>query len=221
VKDDLVTDNPMKGVDRPKTKQVIISTFTTEQIQAMLGICGNDFVGIRNRALILTLIDCGLRVSELCSLQTNDIRWNEQTMLVTGKGNKERIVPFGRTTRSALLTYWERRGDVPATDTFFLTCYGDPINRQRAHCALFECGTKAGVTGLRISPHTFRHTFAVMYLRNGGDVFSLQKMLGHTDLTMTRRYAELSETDVIEKHRQFSPADAIKSTNQNGRKRMK
>ena len=96
-----------------------------------------------------------------------------------------------------------------------------PMNRQRVHTALFDCGKKAGVTGLRISPHTFRHTFAVMYLRNGGDVFSLQKLLGHSDLTMTRRYAELSETDVIEKHRQFSPADAFGMTKQNGRKRLK
>lgn len=69
-------------------------------------------------------------------------------------------------------------------------------------------------------PHTFRHTFAVMYLRNGGDVFSPQKMLGHTDLTMTLRYAELSQTDVIEKHRQCSPADAIKPPSQQGRKRL-
>ena len=137
VKDDVVTDNPMKGVERPKTKKVIIITFTTEQIQAMLGICRSDFVGIRNRALILTLVDCGLRVSEICSLRTEDFKWQEQTMLVTGKGNKERIVPFGRTTRSALLTYWERRGDIPGTNAFFLTCYGDPHEPPAgSHCTI-------------------------------------------------------------------------------------
>ncbi|MHB9132354.1 MAG: tyrosine-type recombinase/integrase [Armatimonadota bacterium] len=219
--DGVIEESPMTGVERPKTKKTLISAFSAEQVEAMIGVCGNDFTGVRNRAIIITFVDCGLRVSELCGLQTDHINWSEQTMVVTGKGNKERRVPFGRVARSTLFSYWERRGDIPGTKEFFLSCYGDPLDRFRVAKALAECGRRAGVTGVRISPHTFRHTFAVMYLRNGGDVFSLQKMLGHTDLTMTRRYAELSQTDVIEKHRQFSPADAIKTPSQSGRKRLK
>lgn len=216
-----VTENPMLTIERPKQKRTLIATFTTEQIQAMLGVCGNDFSGVRNRALIMLLLDCGLRVSELCGIEVADINWSEQTLVVTGKGNKERRVPFGRACRVALMQYFERRGDQLATSAFFLTCYGDPMDRYRVYCALLDCGTKAKVTGVRISPHTFRHTCAVMYLRNGGDVFSLQKLLGHTDLTMTRRYAELSETDVVEKHKLYSPADSIKASQASGRKRMK
>jgi len=219
--DRVIDECPMVGVERPKTKKTLISAFSVEQVEAMLGVCENDFTGVRNRAIIITFVDCGLRVSELCGLKTDHINWNEQTMLVTGKGNKERCVPFGRTARTALFSYWERRGDIPGVKEFFLSCYGDPLNRFRVAKALAECGRRACVTGVRISPHTFRHTFAVMYLRNGGDVFSLQIMLGHTDLTMTRRYAELSQTDVIEKHRLYSPADAIKPPSQSGRKRLK
>ena len=75
---------------------------------------------------------------------------------------------------------------------------------------------------MRCSPHTLRHSFAVSYLRNGGDVFSLQKMLGHSSLDMTRKYAELSQTDVIDKHRMFSPADRLESAKKSGkRKRLR
>jgi integrase/recombinase XerD len=176
---------------------------------------------MRDRAIIPTLVDCGLRVSELIGLKAADINWTDQTMVVLGKGNNERSIPFGRTARSAMLTYQQRRGDITNTCEFFLTCYGDGMSRLAINRTLKTLAATAKITGVRVSPHTFRHTFAVMYLRNGGDVFSLQKLLGHTDLTMTRRYAELSQMDVVAKHRQFSPADAIKPVGQVGRKRLK
>ena len=80
---------------------------------------------------------------------------------------------------------------------------------------------EAKATGVRCSPHTFRHTFAVTYLRAGGDVFSLQKLLGHADLAMTRKYAELSQTDVHEKHRMFSPGDRLKAIRQPRKTRIR
>lgn len=221
VREGFVEDTPMTRVERPKQKKVVIAAFTSAQVEAMLGTCKSDFNGVRNRAIILILLDCGLRVSELCGITLGDFDWSELTVLVTGKGDKERIVPFGHTARSALLTYLERRGDIPKMETFFLTCYGDPMGRYAVLRALKECGTRASVSGVRVSPHTFRHTCAVMYLRNGGDVFSLQKLLGHTDLTMTRRYAELTESDVVKKHRLYSPADAIRAPTPSGRKRMR
>lgn len=115
------------------------------------------------------------------------------------------------TTKHALLNYQARRGNLP-TLSLFVTVYGVGVDRYRVRDIIIERGKQAKVGGVRCSPHTFRHTCAVMYLRNGGDVFSLQKLLGHTDLTMTRRYAELSENDVCEKHRKFSPGDALPQT---------
>ena len=115
------------------------------------------------------------------------------------------IPPVFATGSSLSFTYWERRGDISGTKEFFLSSYGDPLDRFRVAKALAECGQYASVTGVHIYSHTFRHNFAMIYLRNGGDEFSLQKMLGHTDLTMTRHYVELSQTDVIEKHPAVQP----------------
>ena len=104
----------------------------------------------------------------------------------------------------------------------FVTCYGDPLDRFRTLDAVKARCKAAGVVGVRCSPHTFRHTFAVQFLRNGGDVFSLQRLLGHSDLTMTRLYAELSQTDVTEKHRLYSPADRLRPAGPNrGRTRIR
>lgn len=128
--DEVIEKNPMKGIERLKLKKTLIVSFTLEQIEAMLAVCDKSFVGIRDRAVILTMVDCGLRVSELVTMKTADINWTDQTMLVLGKGKKERIVPYGRTTHAALIAYWQRRGDIPNAPEFFLTCYGDAISRR-------------------------------------------------------------------------------------------
>ena len=215
-----VEKNILDAVEKVRCKKKVIPTFTTAQVEAVLNACGKDFRGIRDRAIIMTLLDCGLRVSELTGLRLPDLDWNEQTLLILGKGCKERVVPFGRAAKQALMAYAGRRGELP-TSALFVNAYGDPLTRFRVGRIIAERCMDAGITGVRCSPHTFRHTFAVQYLRNGGDVFSLQKMLGHSDLSMTRRYAELSSTDVLEKHRLFSPGDRLQTKSAGGRKRLR
>jgi integrase/recombinase XerC/integrase/recombinase XerD len=219
VSDGFIECSPMGGVDKPKRRQAIINTFTLQQVEAILKTCGNDFLGLRDRAMIIIMIDCGLRVSELLGLCLDDVSWAEHTFRVIGKGNKERVVPFGNTTATTLTRYISRRGKLKASRVF-VNCYGEPISRYSVRELIGRKGIKAGITGVRCSPHTFRHTFAVQYLRNGGDVFSLQKLLGHTDLSMTRKYAELSQTDVQEKHKLYSPADRLNAS-ESQRKRLK
>ncbi|MBP6963843.1 MAG: tyrosine-type recombinase/integrase [Armatimonadetes bacterium] len=220
VSDGFIAENPMQRVDRVKRRRTVIETFTQEQVERILSSCGKDFVGVRDRAMILVMVDCGLRVSELCGLTMDDISWTEQTLLVVGKGDIERVVPFGQAARQALTQFMARRGALD-TKTVFVSTLGQPLNRHRARDIIKARCKEAGVTGVRCSPHTFRHTCAVWYLRNGGDVFSLQKLLGHSDLTMTRRYCELSQTDVADKHRLYSPADKLTNKNTSGRKRLK
>ena len=103
----------------------------------------------------------------------------------------------------------------------FVNHYAEAFTRWGLRDTVSKRGRQAGVTGVRCSPHVLRHTCAVMYLRNGGDVFTLQKLLGHEDLTMTRRYAELSQTDVQEKHRLYSPMDALRPKTKTGRTRLR
>lgn len=213
-------DNPLATVKRPKAPRTLVQTFTPEQVTALLATCDRGFAGVRDYALILLMLDSAPRVSEVANLRLDDIRWDDQTLRIMGKGSIERRVPFGTTTRRALHAYLAKRG-AQETRAVFITVFGDGMSRACIAQTLKVRGRQAGLTGVRCSPHTFRHTSAVMFLRNGGDVFSLQKLLGHSDLTMTRRYAELSQTDVCERHRQFSPADALSTTMPGGKRRIK
>ncbi|MEN6356546.1 MAG: tyrosine-type recombinase/integrase [Armatimonadota bacterium] len=211
-------NNPSAGISKIRCKKRLIETFSAEQVEAMLATCNKSFQGIRDKAMILILYDCGLRASELCDIRLESIDWYAQTISVIGKGDKERLVSFGKATRLALAQYIARRPEVEASQ-LFITCYGDPLERHRLGAVIKKRCKQAGITGVRCSPHTLRHTFAVNYLRAGGDVFSLQKILGHSDLTMTRRYCELSQTDALERHRMYSPADRLQSPKPTGRRK--
>jgi len=224
VAEEWLAANPMEKVEKVRVPRKVVETFSPEQVEAVLAACNaRSFNGIRLRAVILTLLDCGLRASELCGLTLEDVSWDEGTLRVMGKGSKERLVPFGEATQQALLAYVAKRGRIPGQGALFVTCYGEPMNRHEAHRLLRQAGQKAGLSGVRCSPHTFRHTCAVMYLRNGGDAFTLQKLLGHSSLDMTRRYAELAQADVVAKHRACSPGDrflgAVRGAG--GRKRLR
>jgi site-specific recombinase XerD len=200
--------SPMNGLKKLRAGRRLVNTFSTEQVEALLATCEKSFVGARDRAAIMMLFDCGLRVSELCGLVLDDISWSEQTLFVTGKGDKDRLVSFGESTRRALVRYLDRRGDLE-TKAVFVTSLAEPLTRFRVAKIIKARCARANITGVRCSPHTLRHTFAVSYLRSGGDVFSLQKLLGHSDLSMTRRYCELSDTDALTRHRMHSPGDRL------------
>lgn len=215
--------HPMERMEKPRAPRKVIQTFSLEQVDSIIAGCNSKtFTGCRDRAILFALIDCGLRASELCGLEIDDIDWTGQTMLVRhAKGSKEREVPFGLATRQALSTYVSRRGEL-ASKTLFVTVYGEGFDHFRLRHIIMQRCEAAGIKGVRCSPHTLRHSMAVTYLRNGGDVFSLQKMLGHASLEMTRKYAELSQTDVQDKHRLYSPADRLQSAKStNGRTRLK
>ena len=222
VSDEVIAYDPMTKVEKVRLPRRVIPTLSQEEIERMLATCSpRTFNGARLKAVILTLVDCGLRVSELCGLDLGDVAWEAQTLQVMGKGSKERVVPFGEAARQALLCYLARRGEVAGQSALFLTCYGERLNRVEAHRLLRECGERAGVSG--VHPHRFRHTCAVMFLRGGGDAFTLQKLLGHSSLDMTRRYCELSAADVVAKHRAASPGDRFLSQvrKAGGRKRLR
>ena len=220
VEDGFLATTPMTGVRRMKVRRKVIQTFSLEQIETMLATCGRDFLGIRDRAIVIMLLDTGLRVAELCGLTLDDISWSEQTVFVLGKGNVERIVPFSSTTRQAITKYLTRRGELECKN-LFVTYYGDPMTRHRVYKVIDTMGERAGITGVRCSPHTLRHTSAVHMARAGMDLFSLQKLLGHRDLATTRKYCELSDADVAKQHRLFSPADRLTTKETNGRKRLR
>lgn len=163
VEEGYLVDDPMATVKKPKVTRKLIPTFTAAQMDAMLQACGSDFIGCRDRTIIYVLFDCGLRVSELCGIRLHDIEWSNHTIRVTGKGSKERIVRFGEGSAVALQIYLAEREQVATTPMIFVTRHGQGMNRQGVYRALKACGERAGVKGVRISPHTLRHTCALTY----------------------------------------------------------
>jgi len=201
-------------IPRPPGK--VIPTFSDSQVrQLVAAIDITTPEGYRNYAIILTFLDTGMRVSELCHLKPDDV-WLEDGMLkVLGKGNKERLIPIGKQVQRCLWHYINRYRPEPVgpnCDFLFLTRESRPLTKDRVEKIVAYYGKKAEISGVRCSPHTFRHTAAVKFLRNGGDVFSLQRMLGHASLEMTRRYCELADVDVKRAHTTASPVDNLDLT---------
>jgi len=161
---------------------------------------------VRDRAIVLLLLDTGLRVSEAAGIRLGDLR-PDSSVKVMGKGAKERIVPIGSTARGAIVRYLGQRGPGPIEAPLFLGRRG-ALDWRGMQQVLKRLKARAGITG-RLSPHSLRHTFARSYLVNGGDVFSLQQILGHTTLDMVKRYVSLADADVAAKHRTASPADRL------------
>lgn len=215
-------ENPVIDAEEPLVVEKIIETFTPEQLQTLIADCDSDkdFYGLRDKAAILLLLDTGLRASECCDINLNDINWDNQTILVlAGKGRKQRIVPFAHSVFIALRAYLRVRPDLPH-DYVFVNHFGERLDRDRLRELILRRGKRAKIVGVRLSPHTFRHTFAVQYLLNGGDAFSLQTILGHSTAEMTKRYVHFAQGMLnIIQHR-VSPADTIAPQIGPGRKRI-
>jgi integrase/recombinase XerD len=157
----------------------------------------------RDRALMMALLDTGARATELCEAQYKDLDIETGRLKVTGKGRKTRFVYFGRKGKNAMWAYLLERfpKGKPDVDAYlFLDKDGQsPLNRDSMRHILLRIGKRAGVTNPH--PHRWRHTFTVEYLRNGGDVFTLQQLLGHSTLDMVLRYVQLAQTDMERAHR--------------------
>lgn len=198
-----------------KAPKVVIKPFSPEQVIALLEAPDSTtFIGLRDICIMSLFADTGLRASECLGIKIPDIDMINNVVKVMGKGSKERVVPFGQNTKSWLRAYLRRReslDDMEFEDPklLFITEYGDEVTVYHMDHRLKRYGEKAGVTGVRVSNHTFRHFAAVTWLRNGGDLFSLQRLLGHSSLEMVRRYANYNDSDITSQHKRFSPLDRM------------
>lgn len=192
-----------------KAPRKIVEVLSEEEIARLLS-CANPRSpwGARDYAIVILMLDSGLRLSELIGLKAAELDIDAGYLKVMGKGGKERIVPFGAATQKALWRYAHHFRPEPArTDHFFLNLDGEPMTEAGLRSLFKRLGQRSGVT--RLHPHLCRHTFATRYLMNGGDVFSLQQILGHTTLEMVRRYVSLASAHVAVQHRKFSPMDCL------------
>jgi len=212
IEEGVITENPSKKISRIKTDQAAIATFSNNQITVMLDVTKHhmDFPGIRNYTLITLLYDTGCRISELLGLKIRDIQIDEKILTVRGKGGKRRAVPFGDRSLISLVKYLNKRNKLFEKErVLFLTKFGDPLTLRMTNKIIERIGEKAKVKNIRLSAHTFRHTFAKNWLMNGGDIFSLQKILGHRTLEMVRNYVNITFKDIQSQHSKFSPGDNL------------
>lgn len=204
-----IPENPAEGFKTIKAEKRVIETFTKPQLKALFNAPDrNTFTGYRDYVMMLTLFETGIRVAELEGAQIAGINWKDRLLKVYGKGRKERLVPFQDTLYRQLREYVSIRGLLDH-DSLFVNIDNRPLKKRRIQEIISEYGEQANITGVRVSPHTFRHTFARNYIMNGGDVFSLQKILGHTSLEIVRTYVNLWGTDIVKQHRKFSPLERL------------
>jgi len=156
----------------------------------------------RLHTLACLLLDSGLRINEALSLRSDDVDLDNFLLRVHGKGGKDRVVPISYEMRK-LMWRWLRTQQ-GGGGLVFSTRGGTKLNYHNTLGDFKRLGNRLHITGVRFSFHTLRHTFAVNYIRNGGDVFRLQRILGHTTLEMTRRYVNLQKSDLQAVHSKLS-----------------
>ena len=165
--------------------------------------------GERNRAILETLYGCGLRVSELIGLKISDLHFREGIISVTGKGNKQRLVPIGGSAEKQILIYKDQVRihmpiDKKSEDILFLNRRGKKMSRQMVFVIIKNLAEKIGLKKT-ISPHTFRHSFATHLLQRGVNLRVIQELLGHSNLSTTEKYTVLNYSDLLKSYNKFHP----------------
>lgn len=191
---DLISPKIGRKIPMPKIQVKVIETFTKDEIQRMFTACEDNIYPVliaRNKAILAVLLDTGLRAGELCGLKLSDvyIAPGESFICVLGKGSKEREVGLGVKSSALLSDYIEHYRAASLDEPHvFLTHKHEPLNRNGLDQMLHRLAKRAGVK--HVHPHKWRHTFAVQYLLQGGDVYMLSKLLGHTSIDITQVYVQ-------------------------------
>ncbi|WP_347216380.1 site-specific tyrosine recombinase XerD [Chryseobacterium sp.] len=201
LEDEYREDNPAALLEGPKLGLYLPDTLSLPDINKIItAIEVNTDLGKRNQCIIEVLYGCGLRVSELIDLKISNINFKEQYIKVNGKGNKTRFVPLADYTAELLESYIKEvrsKGKINKKyeDTLFLNSRGTSMSRVIVFLIIKELTDKAGVNK-KISPHTFRHSFATHLLQNGADLRYIQEMLGHSSITTTEIYTHLKTEEL-------------------------
>ncbi|GAE24407.1 phage-related integrase/recombinase [Halalkalibacter wakoensis JCM 9140] len=195
-----------------RTKEDTLESFTPNEIKLLLNaIDDTTYKGFRDKVIVYVLLDTMVRCSELIKIKRENVDLKAGTIQLEPhetKSKRARIVPLSSKTLRLLKEY------IGITEAFeaehlFLTFEGTQLSDRTIRCNLRDWGDLAGISNKRVSPHTFRHTGALFYILNGGDPFSLQKILGHSDMSMVRKYIQMTDTDVKRQHNVFSPISRV------------
>jgi site-specific recombinase XerD len=226
VRRETIASNPFDRVVFPKVGKPLIHTIDAEEFERLLLACAPpnetgpiaERAAVRNRAILWVLYDTGICVSELCGLRLADFDRRHGILTVMGKGSKERRIALGNNCLRNLLYYldkqrpdeeelaeWGSAGE----DHVFLSETRLPLTKNGVTLLFKRIRARAGITDKRISPHIFRHSFAIRYLVLGNDPFSLQELLGHEDITTVKNYMHMNDETIQSQKRKYSPGDHL------------
>ena len=204
----VISDDPAERLKPPKVEKKFPQILTITETQKLME--GPDIQcdkGIRDRAMLELLYATGIRVSELISLKITDMNLGMEYLICHEK-SKERVIPFGSAAKDALILYLDKTRENMIGDNeseyLFVNCSGKPMSRQGFWKLIKYYADKAGIKK-EITPHTFRHSFAAHLLDNGADVQSVQKMMGHADVSTTQMYVEMQSGNVRDVYKKFHP----------------
>jgi integrase/recombinase XerD len=209
VRERRVGADPTLKFAAPKRMPRNIKTLTEAQVEALLAAPDADTpLGLRDRAMLELIYASGLRVSELVTLKTFHLSMNDQVLRITGKGDKERLVPFGAVARDWILRYLAearpRILDGQQTEDFFVTARGEGMTRAMFWVIVKKYARAAGIAS-SLSPHTLRHAFATHLLNHGADLRAVQMLLGHADISTTTIYTHVARERLKQLHAQHHP----------------
>lgn len=168
---------------------------------------------------MLLFLDTGIRSNEALSLREKDFDYEQKVIKVPApfaKNTRARILPVSKQTAKAISTLIKENSIFEDTDYIFLSNYGEKVDPSWIRTRIINYGKHANITNIRVSPHAFRHTFSKFYILNGGDAFTLQRILDHSTMNMVRKYVQMNGEDIKAQHHQFSPINNLKTI-----KRMK
>lgn len=211
-----VIEQPITIVDRSKKGEKLPQVLTLEQMEALIDVVPRDKLsGKRDAAILELMYATGIRVSEVIALTLDRFYADEQFIRVIGKGNKERLVPFGGCAKRAVAEYITARqqAKVKASPYVFLSNRQEPMTRQSIWKLIKKYAKLANIP-FEVTPHTIRHTFATHLLNNGVDLRAIQEMLGHSDISTTQIYVHVAFKDIENQYHTMHPRskDALKES---------
>ena len=209
LRENLIASDPTLNLDRPKLPRALPKTLTETDVERLLNSADSDTtLGLRDRAMLETLYATGLRVSELVGLKLTGLNLNDGVLRVTGKGNKDRLVPLGEESVQWLRRYMaEARPQLlekRLSDAVFVTARGEGMTRQAFWHLIKRRALAAGIIR-PLSPHTLRHAFATHLLNHGADLRVVQMLLGHSDISTTQIYTHVARERLKQLHAQHHP----------------
>jgi len=201
-REDILPGNPIANVSTPKQDRRLPRFLYPTEIDMLLNAPNTSRVlGRRDKAILETMYASGVRVSELVAINMGDIDWGEETILIRGKGNKERLAPLGRQAKTALLDYMENsrnhllQADKATNEAVFLNRFGGRLSGRSIRNIIDKYVEEVAITQ-KVSPHTLRHSFATHLLNGGADLRSVQELLGHVKLSTTQIYTHLTRENI-------------------------